>query len=107
MPSLLTTTSYLTLAFLIALFATILWKLARRRAFPAILQSPRQGLVAVSTLMVATAYSIQVLRNPRSLPDVPKTLLALLAVSSAVDLAPKITSLFSRTAKISDSRRSA
>jgi len=106
MPSLLTIASYSTLAFLITLFAIVAWRLARLHTFRALLPGARSRLVAISTLIVAIAYSVQVLRNPNSLPDVSKTLLALLAVSNAIYLAPEISSLFSRIAKIPDSRRS-
>jgi len=106
MPSLLTTASYSTLAFLIALFAIVTWRLARIHTFRSLFRSAGSRFVAISTLIVAVAYSVQVLRNPNAVPDVSKTLLALLAVSNAIYLVPKFSSLFSRTAKIPDSRRS-
>lgn len=106
MPSLLTIASYSTLALLIDLFAIVTWRLARLHTFRALFPGARSRFVAFSTLIVAIAYSVQVLRNPNSLPDVSKLLLVLLAVSNAIYLAPKISSLFFRTAKIPDSRRS-
>jgi hypothetical protein len=106
MPSLLTIASYSTLAFLIALFAIVTWRLARLHTFRALLPGARSRFVAISTLLVAIAYSVQIFRNPNSLPSVSKPLLALLAVSNATYLAPKFRSLFSQTAKIPDSRRS-
>ena len=87
------------LLFLVLLFATVSWKLARNRAFVSRIRPSATApalLTVAATLLIAGVYLGLVIRNPGALPAVPKFLLTVLAAANAIYLASQARKILIR-----------
>jgi hypothetical protein len=96
MSPLSTLPSQLYFLLLLTLFAVVVARLARRRALVPLFRGVRSLQVVAATRIVGISYAVLAFRSNNALPDVPKFLLTVLAVSNAIYLAPRLRSFVAR-----------